>query len=151
MKKICILAGLIITSQLSLGQRFFYIEGNSATGKLLSEGLKQAFQYVTSTPLASDYIIKSEMAMQSGSHTFMINLILQDSVTFKTIYQANEEYTIGALKANPKIFFSMAVRTFIEKNMDQMILCAKDEHNRTEQKWLARGKIKPRIRLTLNA
>ncbi len=90
MKKICILAGLIITSQLSLGQRFFYIEGNSATGKLLSEGLKQAFQYVTSTPLASDYIIKSEMAMQSGSHTFMINLILQDSVTFKTIYQANE-------------------------------------------------------------
>jgi hypothetical protein len=142
MKKICILVCLIIVSRFSLAQRFFYIQGNPATGKLLSEGLKQAFQYVTSTPLASDYILKSEMTMQSGSHTFMINLIMQDSVTFKTIYQANEEYTVGALKANPKIFFSMAVRTFIEKNMDQMILCAKDEHNRTEQKWLAPRKDK---------
>jgi hypothetical protein len=142
MRKIGVLAGLIFISQLSFGQRFFYIQGNPATGKLLSEGLKQAFQYVTSTPLASDYILKSEMTLQSGSHTFMINLILQDSVTFKTIYEANEAYTIGALKANPKIFFSMAVRTFIEKNMDQMILCAKDEHNRTEQKWLAPRKDK---------
>jgi hypothetical protein len=142
MKKLCIVAGLILISQASLAQRFFYIQGNPTTGKLLSEGLKQAFQYVTSTPLASDYILKSEMVMQSGSHTFMINLILQDSVTFKTIYQANEEYTVGNLKANPRIFYSMAVRTFIEKNMDQMILCAKDEHNRTEQKWLAPRKDK---------
>lgn len=142
MKKLGVLAGLFFFSQLSFGQRFFYIQGNPTTGKLLSEGLKQAFQYVTSTPLASDYILKSEMTLQSGTHTFMINLILQDSVTFKTIYQANEAYTIGALKANPKIFFSMAVRTFIEKNMDQVILCARDEHNRTEQKWLAPRKDK---------
>jgi hypothetical protein len=142
MKKICMLAGLIMISQSSLAQRFFYIEGNPATGKLLSEGLKNAFQYVTSTPLASDYIIKSEMAMQSGSHRFMIDLILQDSVTFKTIYQANEEYTVGTLKADPRIFFSMALKTFIEKNMNQMILSAKDEHNRAEQKWLAPRKDK---------
>ncbi len=80
--------------------------------------------------------------MQSGSHTFMINLILQDSVTFKTIYQANEAYTVGALKANPQVFFSMALKTFIGKNMDQMILCAKDDHNRAEQKWLAPRKDK---------
>ncbi len=142
MKKISVLIGLIVFCQISMAQRFFYIEGNSATGKLLSEGLKNAFQYVTSTPLASDYILKSEISLESGSHVLMIDLILQDSVTFKTIYQANEAYTIGALKANPKIFFSMAVRTFIEKNMDQMILCAKDEHNRTEQKWLAPRKDK---------
>ena len=142
MRKICIITILISLSQLCLAQRFFYIEGNRGTEKLLSEELSSAFQYVTASPVISDYILKSEIGMQSGCKTFMMNLILQDSVSLKTIYQAKEEYTMENLKSDPRIFFSMAVRTFIQKNMNQIILCARDDHNKMEGKWLAPRKDK---------
>jgi hypothetical protein len=136
MKKIVALVSLVLVTRLTQAQRFFYIDNNHITEKLLNDGLTNASQYVTKSPMGSDYIIKTDVDFQSGSNVLTLKIMLQDSLTFKTIFQADEEYSLCTLQANPRIFVSMAIRTFIEKNMNQIILCAKDDHCGAQMKWL---------------
>jgi hypothetical protein len=128
MKKIIALISLLLVAHFTQAQRFFYIDNNHITEKLLNDGLSNASQYVTKSLMGSDYIIKSDVGFRSGYNVLTLKIMLQDSITFKTIFQTNEEYSFRIENANAGIVLSMAIRTFIEKNLNQIILCAKDDH-----------------------
>ena len=136
MKKIYILTVLSFSLYFGQAQRFFYLEANDTAGNLLREGLVKSSQFVTKSPLSSDYIIKSEIAFQTEPNKLTLQIILEDSITFKTIYQTNEEYNFGVVNKNSKILLRTALQTFIDKNISQIILCAKDDHYDTRMKPL---------------
>lgn len=136
MKKISILSGILLIACLCHGQRFFYIQDSQPTQKILTDELQHAFQYVTTTPLASDYIIKSEVGFQAETHSLTMQITLQDSITFQTIFQANESCDIRKTNPDVRLFLSLAVRTFLEKNIRQILICSKDDHFNTEMKIL---------------
>ncbi len=136
MKKILFITLLAFNIYFARGQRFFYLEPNNTAGSILREGLTKSAQFVTETPLASDYIIKTDIGFKSEPNTLTLQIILEDSITFKTIYQTNEEYSFGQVNKNSKILLRTALQTFIDKNISQIILCAKDDHYDLQMKPL---------------
>lgn len=108
----------------------------------LKKDLLKASQFVTEFPLMSDYILKTEVGFQKESNTTTLKIVLEDSATFKTIFLTKEEYTIGSLKLSPRIFLNLAMETLIEKNIDQIILCAKDDHFHSQTKLIGLRKDK---------
>lgn len=127
MKKICLLTILITSVFFTRAQRFFYIERGNMAERFLQEDLLKASQFVTRTVLESDYTIKTEIGKQ-GDHKTTLKIIVEDSASFKPIYQANEEYVFGGMKKNEQFMINMALRTLIEKNINQIIYCAKNDH-----------------------
>lgn len=136
MKKIYILSAILLTVCTSHAQRFFYIEKSQLTSKLLTDQLQHAFQYVTTTPVASDYIIHAEVGFQPGTHRLTLQITLQDSLSFQTVYEASEIYDIRKSDEDQRLLLSMAIRTFIEKNIQPIVGCAKGDHLQTEMKNL---------------
>lgn len=136
MKKILLLTVLAFNIYFARAQRFFYLESDDAAGNLIKDGLVKSSQFVTSTPLASDYIIKTEMGFQKEPNKITLQIILEDSITFKTIYQTNEEYNFGIINPHSKLLLRAAMETFLEKNISQIILCARDDHYDSRMKPL---------------
>ena len=136
MKKIYILAVLSFSLYFARAQRFFYLESNDAAGNLIRDGLVKSSQFVTKSPLASDYIIKAEIGYQKEPNKLTLQIILEDSITFKTIYQTNEEYNFGVISQNSKLLLKTALETFMEKNIRQIILCSRDDHYDSRMKPL---------------
>jgi len=62
MKIISILACFVSAAVFCHAQNFFYIGNKNATEKSISEELVKASQYVTKSPLASNYIITASVA-----------------------------------------------------------------------------------------
>jgi hypothetical protein len=93
-------------------------------------------QFVTKSPLASDYIIRTDIDLQSDPNKLTLHIILEDSITFKTIYETNEEFAFGYVNKNSKLFLRTTIETFIERNISQIILCAKDDHDDARMKPL---------------
>ena len=102
----------------------------------------KASQYVTKSPLASDYIITASVGVQSGSNILNLNMTMQDSITNKTLFQSSEEYTLQSVGANTQVFLRMTIAGFIEKNISQIIVCAQDDHYNTHGKFLKAKKDK---------
>jgi hypothetical protein len=142
MKNIVLLLSLLLIGFITRAQSFFYIENKNLTEKSIREELISAYQYVTKSPLASDYIIKADAAIQSGSDILNLNMTVQDSVTFKTIFQTKEEYTISPVNTNTRIFLRMAIAVFIDKNISRVIVCARDDHHNTQMKFIRSPKDK---------
>jgi hypothetical protein len=128
MKKIILITVLAFNIYFARAQRFFYLEPNNTAGSIIRDGLIKSSQFVTKTPLSSDYIIKTDIGFKTEPNTLTLQIILEDSITFKTIYQTNEEYSFGLINKNSKILLRTALQTFIDKNISQIILCAKDDH-----------------------
>ncbi|HEY4154283.1 MAG TPA: hypothetical protein VGM24_02625 [Puia sp.] len=142
MKKVFLLAGLILSVFLTRAQRFFYLESNVLTEKFLKEGLLKASQFVTPSPLYSDYIIKTEAGFKPESNTTTLTITVQDSISFKTIFQADEKYSISGSAANARKVFSRVLEMLLYKDLHQMILSAKDNHSDGMVKMLKPGKDK---------
>jgi phage-related tail protein len=142
MKNVMLLLGLIFTCLITRAQSFFYIENNNPTEKSIREVLIKASQYVTQSPLASDYIIKADAGVQDGSHVLNLKMTVQDSISLKTIFQTNEDYTISVVNANTRIFLRIAISTFIDKNINQIITCAREDHQNAQMKFLKSRKDK---------
>jgi hypothetical protein len=136
MKKIYLLTVLSFSLFFARAQRFFYLESDDAAGSLIKDGLVKSSQFVTSTPLSSDYIIKTEIGFKKEPNKLTLQIILEDSITFKTIYQTNEEYNFSVINKNSKLLLRTAMETFLEKNISQIILCARDDHYDTRMKPL---------------
>jgi hypothetical protein len=142
MKIFPLMAAFIIFGLVSHAQNFFYIENRNATEKEIREELMKASQYVTKSPLASDYIITASADIQSGTNILNLKMTMQDSVTYKTIFQSNEDYSLLAVNANTRIFLKMTISGFINKNINQIIYCARDEHYNTHGRFLKAEKDK---------
>ena len=136
MKIITVLAGFILVGSFGHAQNFFYIGSKNSTEKSIREELMRASQYVTKSPLASDYIITASVAVQSGTNTLNLKMTMQDSITYKTIFQSSEDYTLHSAGTNTEIFLRMTISGFIEKNINQIIDCAKDDHYNMHGKFL---------------
>jgi hypothetical protein len=136
MKKILLITVLAFNIYFARAQRFFYLESDNATENLIRDGLVKSSQFVTNTPLSSDYIIKTEIGFQKEPNKLTLQIILEDSITFKTIYQTNEEYNFSVINKNSKLLLKTALETFLEKNINQIILCARDDHYDTRMKPL---------------
>ena len=123
-------------------QRFFYVEPNPVTNRIVQQGLTDGAQYVANSPLGSDYIIKTGVGIQQENNSLQINISLQDSVTLKTIYQANEEYRLGIANRNSRLHMSILLRGFVEKNIGKIIVCARDDHDHGRSKYISARKDK---------
>src|SRR5579872_2417308 len=104
MKKIPALAVFILFGLLSRSQNFFYIGNKNATEKSIREELIKASQYVTKSPLASDYIITASVAVEPGTNILNLKMTMQDSITSKTLFQSNEDYTLHTVDGNTELF-----------------------------------------------
>jgi hypothetical protein len=142
MKNILLLISLITAGFYSRAQSFFYIENNNVTEKSIREELMKASQYVTKSPLASDYIIKADAGVQSGSNMLNLKMTVQDSITFKTIFQSSEDYTLSPLNANTQIFLRITIANFIEKNISEIVVFSRDDHYNSRMKFLKARKDK---------
>ncbi|HEX3767139.1 MAG TPA: hypothetical protein VHT72_02135 [Puia sp.] len=142
MKLIPILAAFTFLCFFGRAQNFFYIGNKNATEKSIREELIKASQYVTKSPLASDYIITASVEVESGSHILNLKMSMQDSITFKTLFQSNEDYTLHTINANTEVFLRMTIAGFIEKNISQIIVCAQDDHYNTHGRFLKARKDK---------
>ncbi len=110
---------------------FFYVEAGSSSEKSVKQNLQKAAQFVSPSPIGSDYILKTNAAVLSDDHTLTLNIILKDSLTLKTIYETNEKYSFGPVKSNPQIILHLAINNFIERNLNQIILTANGRHSET--------------------
>ena len=142
MKIVPVLAGFILFGLFSRAQNFFYIENKNVTEKSIREELIKASQYVTKSPLASDYIITATVAVQSGTNMLNLKMTMQDSITYRTLFQSNEDYTLHSVDANTEVFLRMTIAAFIEKNICRIIVCAHDDHYNTHGKFLKARKDK---------
>jgi hypothetical protein len=128
MKKIAILVSLVLVFGFCRAQRFFYIDDNRITENMLKGGLLQASQHITKSPLSSDYIVKTDVDFQAGENVLTLQINLQDSVTFQTIFQARETCAFGEIRSNSRKMMNTVIRAFIEKNISQIVLSAKENH-----------------------
>jgi hypothetical protein len=142
MKKTSILIVLCLSVFFIQAQRFFYVESNPITNRIVLQGLASGAQYLANSPLGSDYIVKTGVGIQQETHSLQINITLQDSITLKTIYQANEEYSLGIEDRNSRLYVRMLIRGFFEKNIGKIIVCARDDHEYGRSKYLSPRKDK---------
>ena len=136
MKKLCFLLGFILVTRLLPAQSFFYIDDNRITDKLLMDALSGAFQFVAKSPMGSDYTIKSNVGFEEATHVLTLSIAMQDSITNQTIFQTNEEYRFRASTTDTRLVLQMAIRTFIEKNIHQIVMTARDDHFGNQMKCL---------------
>jgi hypothetical protein len=142
MKKIPVLFALCICFGMSRAQSFFYIENNRITDNLVRNNLLKAAQFVTKSPLSSDFIIKTEMNFTSGSNTLTLNINLQDTSTSQTIFQGKETLAFGTFGSDSRKMLNTVIRSFIDKNMNQIIISAKENHFGEQSNWLRARKDK---------
>ena len=142
MKIISILTTFILAGVFCQAQNFFYIGDKNVTEKSIREELVKASQYVTKSPLASDYIITASVVIQPGTNVLNLAMSMQDSITYKTLFQSKENYTIHSCDVHTSIFLRMAIAGFIEKNISQIIVCAQDDHYSLHGKFLKARKDK---------
>lgn len=136
MKKIAILLCMCVCFGLVRAQCFFYIENQRVTDHLVRDGLLRASQFVTTSPLSSDFIVKTEMYFQPGINILTLKINLQDTATSQIVFQCNETLAFGELRANPVMMLNTSIRAFIDKNMNQIILSARENHFYDQWKWL---------------
>ena len=142
MKIVPVLAAFLLFGLFGRAQNFFYIGNKNITERSIREQLIKASQYVTKSPLASDYIITASVAVQPGTNIVNLKMTMQDSITFKTLFQSNEDYTLLSADANTQVFLRMTIAGFIEKNISQIIVCAQDDHYNMHGKFIKARKDK---------
>lgn len=136
MKKSFLLLILFLSVFFTQAQRFFYLESNPVTNRILRQGLVNSAQYVTASPLGSDYIISTDVRFRTESNSFQLKITLQDSITLKTIFQTNEEFGLSVMNKNSGIYLRMLIHTFIDRNISQIIACAREDHFDAAGKYL---------------
>jgi len=141
-KKPVILILLLLHVATTRAQRFFYIDQNQLTANLLKGGLLNASQHITNSPLSSDYEVKTEVRFLADQNTLTLAMHLQDSVSFQTIFQVTETYTFLSLGPDTRRSLRTVIQAFIERNISQLVLSAKENHLDNRMNYLQARKDK---------
>lgn len=128
MKKISLFIFLFLGLTCAQAQRFFYVDGNQVTEKIMKGALQSASQHICVSPLSSDYIVKTDIGFQSGENVLTLQINLQDSITFQTIFQRKEIYRFGLFHSDSRLLLRTVILAFIERNITQIILSADQQH-----------------------
>jgi hypothetical protein len=142
MKNILALFGLIMIGFFCPAQSFFYIQCNQVTEKPVREQLIKASQYVTHSPLSSDYIIQADADVETGSGVLNLQMTVQDSITSKMIFQSKASYTLSSINTGTRLFLRMTIAGFIDKNIHQVIACTREDRYDQKMKFLKSRKDK---------
>lgn len=142
MKKILILVSLVFIVCFTQAQRFFYVETGNIAESIFKENLLKASQFVAKEPMVSEFIIKTEIGFKTKTNAAALKIILEDTASFKTIFQANEEYSSNGMNLNPERLVNLAIKTLIEKNFNQMIFCAEKNYRNSLMKLVTEKKDK---------
>ncbi|MFI5155286.1 MAG: hypothetical protein ACHQEM_03840 [Chitinophagales bacterium] len=121
MKRLLVISLLGLVSFFANAQRFYYVEEINGSEVLIKEKLRNASQFVIDSRLASDYILKTTVASPSGNQ-FSLKITVIDTLSFKTVLEAEEKYTLHIAGARPKATIPLAIQTMIEKNLREIIL-----------------------------
>jgi hypothetical protein len=143
MRKALFLSVFLLSIFITHAQRFFFVEADNISEKFMKENLKKASQFISPSSLGSDYILTTHFAVQNGDQSLMMNIILKDTLTLKTIFETNETYHFGSLISNPQIVLHLVINDFIDRNLSQIILTANKNHYNSFLKSL--GEKKDRI------
>ena len=127
-KKLVILILLIFHFGFTRAQHFFYIDQNHITESLLKGGLLKSAQYITNSPLSSDYTIKTNVGFPTDQKTLTLSLDLQDSLTAQMIFQVRETYALENPGPEPQQAMKTIIQAFIQRNINQLVLSAKENH-----------------------
>jgi hypothetical protein len=128
MRKALFLILFLLCIYITHAQRFFYVETGSVSEQSMKESLEKASQFVSPSPLGSDYILQAHVDPQNDDHSLTMNIILKDTLTSKTIFESNETYRFGPMKTNPKMVLHMAINDFIDRNLSLIILTTNANH-----------------------
>jgi|SRR5579871_5749241 len=123
MKKTILILFLIGFSYLLQAQRFFYVDPSGYGADLINYNLKHASQFLAKSQMDSDCIIKTESISSPGKT--IVKITMQDSVSFKTIFEASEEYNYKASLLSQEIFQRFCFKVFVDKYNKQLVLSAK--------------------------
>ena len=141
-KKPVVLVFLVLQVGLIQAQRFFYIDQNPITENLLKGGLLKAAQFITESPLSSDYTVETDIRFQTENNTLTLAMNLQDSATCQTLFQIRETCALGSLGPNARHFMGTIIQAFIERNIHQIVLSAKESHMDDRMNYLQTRKDK---------
>ena len=128
MQKLLFLFTLLLCALLTNAQRFFYVEDGNMGENVLKQDLLKASQFVAKTPIVSEFIIRTESDYEAKKNLATLQIIVEDTATFKTVFQTKEEYSCTAMKMDSQLFLRIAMKSLIEKSFQQMILCAENNY-----------------------
>jgi hypothetical protein len=57
-----------------------------------------------------------------------MKIIVEDSVSFKPVFQATEDYHFASARISQQFLLDLAVQTFIKRNIQQIIFSATQGH-----------------------
>jgi hypothetical protein len=125
--KMLLLIFSILIALIGDAQKFFYVETGTGTENFIKEILKRSSQLVTKSLLESQYIIKPELGPRAKGNIPLVRITVVDTITLKQIYEAEENYSIVLRKLSPVTASRIAMQTLIEKNIREIIFCAKQD------------------------
>jgi hypothetical protein len=128
MKKTVLVVALSGIGFLARAQRFFYVESKDLAARILRQDLLHEAQFVSGSAVMSDYIVKTAVDFSPNPQTASLQIIVQDSVSFKPVFQAKEDYHFANASVNQQILLDLAVQTFVKRNIPQIIFSATREH-----------------------
>lgn len=142
MKKNLLFFLLFIIALGSTAQRFYYLQPNPVTDKLFKEQLETRSQFIAASPLASDFILESEILLGKEHGTLTLELRLKDTLTDQTIFQAKEEYQLKANNDYSRVFLRLAIGYFVDKNMPDLLMETRRIYNKERGNYLSARKDK---------
>ena len=123
-------------------QRFFYIETSSLVDQLLKSRLEKSDQYVVPSAMESEYTVRTKVQRADNSKELSLEIILADSVTQKEVYRSYEQFCFTTGDGEPQLLYSVAVRSFLQRRIGEMMLSAKRDHTGLFQQELKARKDK---------
>jgi hypothetical protein len=123
MKNILLLIVFITAFTSSRPQSFYYIEENSPGREYMKQLLLNASQFVSETPITSDFKIKTGVSANNQS-TLTVKFSVVDSITFETIFYSEETFKQSRSK-NQYSSFTTASNLFFEHNIKNVIAPSK--------------------------
>ena len=123
MRKVLLFYLFIIVALSAKSQRFFYINPENKGSAYFLVNLKNASQYISKTPVGSDCTIKTETIITP--YKTIIKITMQDSTTFKTIFENAEEYSYNTIKLDAGKLQDFFFKIFAEKYTEKIVLYAK--------------------------
>ena len=128
MQKLLFLFTLLLCTVVTNAQRFFYVEDGNMGENVLKQDLLKASQFVAKTPIVSEFIIRTASVFETKKNLATLQIIVEDTATFRTVFQAKEEYSCASVKMDSQLFLRIAMKGLIEKSFEQMILCAENNY-----------------------
>src|SRR5579862_2888515 len=123
MKNWTLLIFITLSFAICRSQSFYYVDEDSPNREFIKQTLISSSQFVTENPFESEYRIKTGVSADDQSG-LTVKFKVVDSLTFETIFYAQETYKVTRLK-NRYSAFTTESNSFFGKNIKAAITSSK--------------------------